>query len=605
MTWDLASYFPEFNGPEMLRFKDAIRRDITALKQAASALPPLAKESLSAWEEMLLRHEDLAARMSHWGSYIGCLAASDACNEAYLQEEAELTGIRAELAKARVELLRAFKESADDAFSELIAKPSLAGAENYLNRLREEARRSMPAEKEMLAAELGIDGIQAWGRLYDTVSAKLEFDMVFPDGRRERLPMSQRRSLLDHPDRRVRQAAFDGGNAAWHAIEDTAAAALNAIAGVRLTLNRHRKVEHFLDIALFQAAITRKTLDAMFGALFAHLEIPRRILALKAKLMGRDTVAWYDLGAPLDLPNQEKLSWDKAKAMVGESFRRAYPALGEFFHRQIIGKNWVDWEPRRGKRPGGFCTTSMLNKESRIFMTYNESLGDVLTLAHESGHAYHGHLMRATRPFARAYPMTLAETASTFSEQVLINGLLDDPTVSDEEKALILDIEVGHGAIYLLDVPVRYEFEKLFYEERKHGPLRVSRLKELMVQTQRRMLGDLLERGGEDPYFWASKLHFYITGITFYNFPYTFGYLLSRGLYGMFKQEGAGFLPKYEALLRLAGSDTVENVVKQTVGEHLERPEFWSGAIQSLEGPLHRLQSLLPKLAKNRFSAFG
>ncbi|HXF75888.1 MAG TPA: M3 family metallopeptidase, partial [Methylomirabilota bacterium] len=396
-----------------------------------------------------------------------------------------------------------------------------------------------------------------------------------------------------------------GGNAAWHSIEDTAAAALNAIAGVRLTLNRHRKVEHFLDIALFQAAITRKTLDAMFGALFAHLEIPRRILALKAKLMGRDTVAWYDLGAPLDLPNQEKLSWDKAKAMVGESFRRAYPALGEFFHRQIIGKNWVDWEPRRGKRPGGFCTTSMLNKESRIFMTYNESLGDVLTLAHESGHAYHGHLMRATRPFARAYPMTLAETASTFSEQVLINGLLDDPTVSDEEKALILDIEVGHGAIYLLDVPVRYEFEKLFYEERKHGPLRVSRLKELMVQTQRRMLGDLLERGGEDPYFWASKLHFYITGITFYNFPYTFGYLLSRGLYGMFKREGAGFLPKYEALLRLAGSDTVENVVKQTVGEHLERPEFWSGAIQSLEGPLHRLQSLLPKLAKNRFSAFG
>ena len=116
----------------------------------------------------------------------------------------------------------------------------------------------MSSDKEILATDLGIDGIQAWGQLYDTVSSKLEFDMVFPDGTRKTLPMSQRRSLMDHPDRRVRKAAFDGGNAAWQTIEDTAASALNAIAGTRLTLNRHRGVDHFLDIALFQAAITRQ-----------------------------------------------------------------------------------------------------------------------------------------------------------------------------------------------------------------------------------------------------------------------------------------------------------------------------------------------------------
>ena len=121
-------------------------------------------------------------------------------------------------------------------------------------------------------------------------------------------------------------------------------------------------------------------------------------------------------------------------------------------------------------------------------MTYNDSLGDVLTLAHESGHAFHGYLMRDIRPYARGYPMTLAETASTFGEQVLMNGLLDDPAVSDAQKAMMLDVEVGHGAIYLLDIPVRYEFEKAFYEERKSGELSVSRLKELMVETQRRVL---------------------------------------------------------------------------------------------------------------------
>ena len=596
MTWDLTSYFPEFNGPEMLRFKDAIRKDVVALQQAAAALPVLASESFSGWEDILLRNEDLARRMSHLSSYVGCLASSDARNEAYLKEEAELTRTRAELAKVRIELLRAFKASSDEAFFELTARPALAGAQNYLNRLREEARRAMSTEKEVLATELAIDGIQAWGRLYDTTSAKLEFDMIFPDGTQKRLPMSQRRSLLDNPDRRIRKAAFEGGNAAWQSIEDTAASALNAIAGTRLTLNRHRGVDHFLDIALFQAAITRKTLDAMFEALLANLEIPRRILALKAQLMGRDTVAWYDLGAPLDLPNHGKLSWEKAKAMVNESFQRAYPALGEFFHQQVIARNWVDWEPRSGKRPGGFCTSSMLSKESRIFMTYNESLGDVLTLAHESGHAYHGFVMRDVRPYARGYPMTLAETASTFGENVLMNGILDDADVSDEQKALILDVEISHGAVYLLDIPVRYEFEKTFYEERKNGPLSVSRLKELMVKTQRRVLGEVLEPGGEDPYFWASKLHFYITGITFYNFPYTFGYLLSRGLYAMFKRDGADFLSNYEEFLRLAGSDTAENVVKRTVGQDLENPDFWADAIKSLENPLKRLQDILPKV---------
>ena len=596
MTWDLTSYFTQFNGPEMLRFKEALRADIASLQEAASALPALSPESAAAWEDIVLRSEDLARRMSHLGSYVNCLASSDARNEAYLKEEAELTRRRADFAKVRIELLRAVKESSDEVFAAFAARPPLAGAEYFFRRLREEARRAMSVDKEALATDLGVDGIQAWGRLYDTVSSKLEFDMVWPDDTRKRLPMSQRRSLLDDPDRRVRKAAFDGGNAAWQTIEDTAAGALNAIAGTRLTLNRYRGVEHFLDIALFQAAITRKTLEAMFEALFANLDIPRRILQLKARVMGRRDMAWFDLGAPLDLPNHERLSWEAAKSMVGGSFTRAYPGLGDFFKHQVIAKNWVDWEPRAGKRPGGFCTSSMLTKESRIFMTYNQSLGDVLTLAHESGHAYHGLMMRDARPYARGYPMTLAETASTFGEQVLMNGLLADPAVSARQKALILDIEVGHGAIYLLDIPVRYEFEKVFYEQRAQGPLSVSRLKELMVETQRRILGDVLEPGAEDPYFWASKLHFYITGVTFYNFPYTFGYLLSRALYGKFTNEGASFLPKYEEFLRLAGSDTAENVVQRTIGEDIERTDFWIAAIRSLEEPLVHLQALLPQV---------
>ena len=413
MSWELTSYFPEFNGTEMLQFKEALRIDIDALQREAAALPALTKDNAQAWEHLLVRNEDLARRMSHLSSYISCLASADARNEAYVQEEAALASWRAEVAKIRVEFLRALKGANDEVFSNFVARPALSGAQNYLNRLREEACRSMSPEEEILATDLGVDGIQAWGRLYDTISSRLEFDMVYPDGRRARVPMSQRRSLMDHRDRRVRRAAFEGGNEAWKKLQDVAAAALNAIAGTRLTLNRHRKVNHFLDMALFQAAINRKTLNAMLEALYANVEVARRILRLKAKRMGQKAVAWYDLGAPLDLPDQDKLSWEVAKSTVAESFARAYPALGDFFQRQVLAQRWVDWEPRLGKRPGAFCTSSMLSKESRIFMTYNESLGDVLTLAHETGHAFHGFLMRDLRPYSRIYPMTLAETAST------------------------------------------------------------------------------------------------------------------------------------------------------------------------------------------------
>lgn len=595
MDWDLTSYFPEFNGPEMRRFKDDLERDIASLRKEAAALPSLDHESQAEWEKVFLKNEDILKRLSHLSSYIGCLAAAETRNEATLKEEGAITLMKAESTKVKIELLRAIKAASDDIFSSFINREALNGARYYLNRLREESVHTMNPDKETLSADLGVDGIHAWGRLYDALSGRLEFDMKYPDGRRDRVPMSQRRSLMENPDRRVRRAAFEGGNAAWEAVGETVAAILNAISGTRLTLNRHRGVEHFLDIALFQSGITRKTLYSMFEAVYSELDLPRRILRLKAKVMKAERVAWYDLGAPLPLPQQDQLTWEKAKTLVQASFTQAYPALGEFL-QTIFDKNWIDWTPRTGKRPGGFCTGSQLTNESRIFMTYNHTMGDVLTLAHEAGHAFHSHVIRDLRLYERHYPMTLAETASTFAEMILTDGLLKDPSISDAQKARVLDMETGHGAIYLMDIPVRYEFEKDLYEERSQGEISLGTLKELMVESQQRVFGDLLEEGGEDPYFWASKLHFYITGVTFYNFPYTFGFLLSRGLFAMFKKEEREFLPRYEEFLRLTGSDTPENVARRTIGRDLESPEFWAEAIHSLKKPLDDLETILPRV---------
>ncbi len=595
MDWNLSTFFPEFDGPEMRDFKSRLREETARASAEASALEGLNAHNMDEWERVFLAYEDLIKRYGHLAAYVECLASADARVERFQNEEAELSSLGAELSKLEVHLRRALKEAPARLVEAFSQRPGLEGCRWYVERLNRQARHTMEQRMEELAEDLGVDGIEAWGRLYGTLSGKLEFEMEYPDGRKETVPMSKRRSLMEHPDREIRRAAFEKGNEAWAAVEDAACAALNSIAGTRLTLYRYRGIGDFLEPALFQAAITPKTLEAMMEAIRSEIELPRSILRTKAATMGEEAVRWYDLAAPLPMQSTLALEWEDATRMVESAFREAYPALATFFAR-MVERRWIDWSPRPGKRPGGFCTGSMLNGESRVFMTYNKTLGDVLTLAHETGHAYHSHLLRNLRPYRSLYPMTLAETASTFAEALLERAILDDPSTDEVDKAILLDMELSHGAVYLLDITVRFEFERALYSERSRGTLSPSTLREMMTAKQREVFGDTLEPGGEDPYFWASKLHFYITEVTFYNFPYTFGYLLSRWIYAAFEREGAEFLPRYERFLELSGSAEAPEVARKALGVDLEDPAFWTEAIHTLEAPLERFRAMLPSL---------
>jgi oligoendopeptidase F len=225
-------------------------------------------------------------------------------------------------------------------------------------------------------------------------------------------------------------------------------------------------------------------------------------------------------------------------------------------------------------------------------MTFHQTVHDMVTLAHEVGHAWHSCVLRPARSFAANYPMTLAETASNFGEMILLSGLMNNPGITEATKAYLLDQEMLRAHAYLINIPMRYEFEKAFYTERAAGEVSVSRLRELMTEAQRKMYGDTLLRDGTDPMFWAYKMHFFISGISFYNFPYVFGYLLSQALFARFKDEGAAFLPRYEAFLSLTGSATCEEVVKKTLGEDLTKPEFWATALKAMEPSLKAYEAL-------------
>lgn len=594
MDWDLTGYFADFAAYE--GFVGELETDCKNLLTSLGSVPVLSPMSEGTWAGAVERYEAILSRFSHASSYVGCLAAAEAQEERHQQAEARMSRVGAELSKLSLEFVRALRGVDDDAFEAFAARPVVASARAALERWRREGAFTMAPELEALAADLGNDGIHAWGRLYNRLSSDLSFTMPWPDGRVEKLPAAQRRSLMANPERAVRKAAFEGGNVAWGDVADVCGAALNHIAGTRIALDARRKRPSAIHGALEQAAISEATLDAMMAAVQGGATSARKVLALKAKAMGRSTIAWFDLEAPFEVGEAEApIPWSEACDRVSRSFHRASSELGAYFDH-CVSRRWIDFTPRAGKRPGAFCTSSEITDETRIFMTYQGTAGDVSTLAHEAGHAFHAEAMRGIRPLARQYPMTLAESASTFGELLLADGLRKEGVLDDVTRARMLGESLGDAVAFLLDIPVRYTFERAFYEERKRGEVSVARISELMGMAQRRILGNVLEPGGEDTLFWASKLHFFLTDISFYNFPYTFGFLLSRALFQRYLEEGTAFMPKWVAFLRETGQAEAHVVAARTLGEDLESEAFWRRAIASLEPDLAELEALAPKV---------
>lgn len=318
----------------------------------------------------------------------------------------------------------------------------------------------------------------------------------------------------------------------------------------------------------------------------------RRYLALKAQRLGQAHIGFFEFTAPLPGAAEGRLGWEDAQRRVRDALGEVWPALGGYTE-QAFASRWVEAEPRDGKSPGGFCTSSPVTGESRIFMTFQGSSGDVQTLAHELGHAFHNHVMRDLRPLARSYPMTLAESASTFAEQAYTQHLLDSPSTPRAERLAILNTRLGKAVAFLLDIPVRYRFERRFHDLRLEGEVNTAVACDLMVSVQRDVFGDILGPDGVDPWFWASKLHYYITRVAFYNFPYTFGYLFSMYLWERFAGAGAAGQEALVALLRDSGAAEVESVVERHLGVDLGDPSFWLGCLEPVRRDLQRLEELL------------
>jgi oligoendopeptidase F len=579
--WDLAPFYPERLDQEYQRDRQAFRARIAQLKGDLEQSPILSL--LQDWEKLVSQAE-------HLGTYLLCLRSADGRDQQVAGELASFHSDGAQLRQLEVGLMQRLKALSSE---QVQALPQ--DLHFYVERARQRANWQMPPALENLAAELDVDGLSAWGRLYDQISGRLSFSYRDAQGEQKQVPMSMKVSLLEDADAKVRRSVLEGSNAAWEGVEDVCAACLNAIAGTRLTLYKERGIPHFLEPALFDAAITRQTLDSLMGSMAESYEVPRQYLRLKARILGLPQLGFQDLSAPLPDLDNASIPWEKAGHMLVEKTRAAYPDFANFVERSLQAK-WVDYTPREGKRPGGYCTGSSQLRQSRIFMTYHGAFGDLMTLAHEFGHAYHTEVMRDERVLNLSYPMTLAETASTFAENLLIDGLLQDPDLSERQRLKLLDTRLEAASAFLLNIPSRFLFEKRFYEERSQGEVSSQRLRQLMCEAQAECYGDCLASEQLDPFFWCSKLHFYITELSFYNFPYSFGYLFSAGVYSMARQRGADFLKVYEQLLQATGRMSTEQVAQEFLGVDLSQPEFWRQSLALVEADLRQFQELATRV---------
>ncbi|MFD1452122.1 MULTISPECIES: M3 family oligoendopeptidase [Oceanobacillus] len=590
-TWDLDVIFPgQSNSEEFRQFVNEVKRDTAELTEEVNHLD--ANGETEAWEIILEKLELLTKQSREMGAYISCLSAQDVTDKQaalYVAEAAQVQASSSALTKIIDQKLGAITDANWDI---LLEQEAIKPLKFILTERRERAREQLSKNEEILIGDLAVDGYHAWNQMYGTIVGNMKIDIA-EDGETQSYSVGQASNKLSTPDREQREYVFRQISKAWKENEDLFGQTLNHLAGFRLQTYKHYEWDNVLKEPLEKNRMKEKTLNAMWGAIEKHKPLFVEYLNQKATLLNLDQLSIFDVNAPIQ-SKVEKKSYDEGAAFIVEQFRGFSPQMADFA-QMAFEKRWIEAEDRAGKRPGGFCTSFPASEQTRIFMTYSGTPSNIATLAHELGHGYHQYVMNDVNGLNQGYAMNVAETASTFAEMIVADASVK-MAKTDEEKLTLLEDKVSRSIAFFMNIHARFLFEKQFYEERKQGMVSTDRLNELMVEAQKEAYCDNLSE--YDPHFWASKLHFHITGVPFYNFPYTFGYLFSQGIYAYAQDYEGNFEEKYTALLRDTGRLTVEELAEKHLQVDLTKPDFWENAIEICEQDVQAFLELAKKLQK-------
>lgn len=573
-VWDLESIFSGGSSSEAFAsYLNDLDKDVRTLQQTLQQMAaPATLEDAAAYEPVLELLQSCYVRISEGSAFVSCLSAQNQQDKKAAQLQGAVSSIAAMLNSSKSKLDNIFSETPDVVWDQWLAQADIQPLSFVLNESRAQARDKMSPELEGLALDLGVDGYHGWGKFYNTIVSKVNIPFE-QDGETVMLSAGQAANKLSDSEREVRERVFSSWEQAWTEVEDFCADTLNHLAGFRLKLYEKRGWQDILKEPLAINRMSRQTLDAMWDVINGTKPVLVKYLERKAKLLGVDKLSWSDVDAPVG-KSVGKVTYDEAALTIVEQFARFSPKLSSFAE-MAFEKRWIEAEDRPGKRPGGFCTSLPLSKATRIFMTFSGTASNVSTLAHELGHGYHQHIMEELPALNQRYAMNVAETASTFAEMIVADALVQ--TARDEqEKLALLEDKIQRSVAFFMNIHARFLFETRFYEQRKKGLVSADELSRLMVEAQEEAFCGVL--ASTHPHFWASKLHFYLTGVPFYNFPYTFGYMFSAGIYARAQQEGTAFADKYDDLLRDTGRMTVEQLAQKHLGADLTQADFWQAA---------------------------
>ena len=465
----------------------------------------------------------------------------------------------------------------------VMADEKLRNYEFMFRNMQEDVRYLLPGQGEEIMARMQLTGSNAWSDLQGYLTSTVP---VSYNGGTTNLPAI--RNLAHDADPAVRKAAYEAELQCYDRIKDAVAFSMNSIKLETINDCQLRGYASPLERVLKNAHMKRETLDAMFSAIDEYLPKFWQYLQVKAKALGHEKgLPWHDLFAPMGA-SSTKFTAESARDFLVELFREFNPEEADMI-AEAFDNAWIDFYPRDGKSGGAFCAGVESLGESRILTNFCGTFSDVVTLAHELGHAYHNLCIRDHLPLNHDYSMPVAETASTFNECVVMAAAIEK-AADQAEKLALIESQLQDATQIICDIYSRYRFETMVFENREAQFMDAETLCDMMLQAQKQCYGDGLDHDVLHPYMWLNKSHYY--GSSFYNFPYAFGGLFARGLYAQYEKEGADFVPKYKKLLFTTTVATAEDTAK-VAGIDLTDKAFWCSALQTIADQIDLFCQLL------------
>lgn len=454
-----------------------------------------------------------------------------------------------------------------------------------LRNMAEDNRHLLSGDVEEALAKMDISGGAAWSSLQGYLTSSVEADLGG-----KKLTLSEVRNLAYSPSREERKAAYEAELACYDKIKDSVAYALNSIKMQDISECELRGFVSPLAKTLYYARMKEETLNALLEAMTEYMPQFWRYLRLKAGKLGyADGLPWYELFAPLG-KSTKRYTTEEARDYLITVFSSFSPDMAEMMKR-AFAEDWIDFYPRNGKVGGAFCEALNSKKEFRVLTNFSGSFSDLVTLAHELGHGYHDFMVHDNEPLNMEYSMPVAETASTFNENV-ITGYAIDHTGDEEEKLALIESQLSDTAQIMCDIYSRFLFESEVVERRRDSFLFADELNEIMLDAQKKAYGNGLDENCLHPYMWVCKSHYYSADLGFYNYPYAFGGLFARGLFAKYKKEGSAFVENYKKMLKNTPVMSVEDVAK-ICGIDLTDKEFWMMSLHSYDAEIDEFERLI------------